>query len=76
VKDYKPASASNAENRKRGASSSKLGSFANDDMQGILFEQTFTVEMDKLSQSEHSSKSADEFSPKIMVLASERHDSA
>jgi hypothetical protein len=68
TRSYGNTSAINTENRKRGASSSKLESFANDDMQGILYEQTYTVEMDKFS-----SKSVDEFSPSVTVSANGKH---
>lgn len=57
AKKYGSGYAANTENRKRGNTASKLGSFANDDTEGILYEQTYTVELDELS-----SKSVDELS--------------
>jgi hypothetical protein len=64
AKNYASGYAANTDNRKRGNSSSKLASFANDDMEGILYEQSYTVELDKMS-----SKSVDELSGSVRVSA-------
>jgi hypothetical protein len=63
-KNYASGYANNTENRKRGNTTSKLGSFANDDMEGILYEQSYTVEMDKFS-----SKNGDDLSGSVRISA-------
>jgi hypothetical protein len=70
AKNYASAYANNVESRKRGNSNGKMGGFANDDMEGILYEQSYTVELDKIS-----SKSVDDgLSRSVRVSSKGLHD--